>query len=127
MYCAGHCPLFREVDDSTSTGLCLVWNYKQVLRVLHQFQCVIGCVAGHDHQGAVCQDSDHLPHIIINGIVETPPTINAHATAYLCNRSLEIKGTGMMVSASLKLKFPLDDSQSSSSSSATHSEDSIVV
>lgn len=35
----------------------LMWNYEEVMRVVHRHGCVAACLAGHDHRGGYGVDA----------------------------------------------------------------------
>ncbi|KAH7446122.1 hypothetical protein KP509_01G040100 [Ceratopteris richardii] len=68
-----HIPLHPD-----STYPCaLLWNYSDVLNVIHKFQCVKVCLAGHAHKGGYTRDSHGVHHRVLEAILECPPGTDA--------------------------------------------------
>ncbi|CAN4085958.1 unnamed protein product [Withania somnifera] len=51
-----HLPL----DPGASSFAALLWNYDEVMDVIHRYSCVKVCMGGHDHKGGHSVDS-HVP------------------------------------------------------------------
>ena len=64
-----------EVSDN----VCLCWNYKEILKILHRFPCVLAYFAGHAHDFAHMRDSDGLYHVVFPGVIEA---LSQHSTAH---------------------------------------------
>ncbi|XP_066471233.1 manganese-dependent ADP-ribose/CDP-alcohol diphosphatase isoform X2 [Tiliqua scincoides] len=86
----GHLPIHPDSTDS----LCLAWNYKAALSVIHSHQSVVCFLAGHLHDGGYCQDSHGIHHLTFEGIIETPPESNAFGTVYVYDDRMILKGRG---------------------------------
>ena len=77
LFCSGHLPISKNVSDN----ICLCWNYKEIVQVLHRFPCVLAYFAGHTHDFAHGKDSAGLYHVVFPGVIETMPRYAAsHAT-----------------------------------------------
>ncbi|CAL1534214.1 unnamed protein product [Lymnaea stagnalis] len=96
-----HVPLL--CDD----GICLAWNYEEIIDIIKQYKCVIGVFAGHDHAGWAHFDKSGIQHITFQGVIETPPGEHAHAVARLWNHTLSITGVGRVPSFNISLHFPI--------------------
>ena len=84
----GHIPIYFPATDS----VCLVWNYDDILRILHKHRCVLAFLAGHTHFDAYIQDENGLHHIILPGVIEAEPNCPAlHATVLLYPNRVVIK------------------------------------
>lgn len=86
---------------------CLLWNYEEMMDVIHNFNCVIAVVAGHDHDGCYGVDSQGVQHITFPAIVETHPEDNAYATAKLWKNRLTISGVGRVSNCDIALRFAI--------------------
>ncbi|XP_061472396.1 manganese-dependent ADP-ribose/CDP-alcohol diphosphatase isoform X1 [Rhineura floridana] len=86
----GHIPIH---PDSTA-GICLAWNYKDALSVIHSHHSVVCFLAGHLHYGGYCLDSHGVHHLTLEGIIETPPESHAFGTMYVYNDRMVLKGKG---------------------------------
>ncbi|KAL8561217.1 hypothetical protein ACOMHN_024474 [Nucella lapillus] len=101
----GHVQL--NPGEGPDGGTNLAWNCVEVQDVLHSHSCVVGCVAGHDHDGSHTVDSAGIQHLVMSGVVETLPDLDCYATAFLLERTLEIQGKGVVPSLSMPLRYTL--------------------
>ncbi|NXI46380.1 ADPRM diphosphatase, partial [Galbula dea] len=86
----GHLPIHPDASDRVS----LAWNYKDALSVIHSHPSVVCFLAGHLHDGGYCLDSHGVHHLILEGVIETPPESNAFGTIYVYEDKLILKGRG---------------------------------
>ncbi|WOL04429.1 hypothetical protein Cni_G13150 [Canna indica] len=56
----------------------LLWNYEEVLDVIHRYKCVKACLAGHEHEGGYVIDSHGIHHRVFEAALECPPGANAY-------------------------------------------------
>nr|XP_056704257.1 manganese-dependent ADP-ribose/CDP-alcohol diphosphatase [Euleptes europaea] len=87
---AGHIP----IHPRSSNGVCLAWNYKDALAVIHSHPSVVCFLAGHLHDGGYYLDSHGVHHITLEGIIETPPESNAFGTVSVYDDRMVLKGGG---------------------------------
>ncbi|KAL5997032.1 hypothetical protein ACLOJK_007958 [Asimina triloba] len=75
-----HLPL----DPDATSHEALLWNYNEVMDVIHKYKCVKACIAGHDHKGGYSVDSHGIHHRVLEAALECPPGTNAygHIDAY---------------------------------------------
>ena len=86
----GHIPIFVETSDP----LCLVWNYAEILQILHKHRCVLAFLAGHTHLGAHSQDEHGIHHVVFPGVIEAAPDCPAlHSTVLLYPNRVVIRHT----------------------------------
>ncbi|PPS08079.1 hypothetical protein GOBAR_AA12570 [Gossypium barbadense] len=64
-----HLPL----DPGASSQEPLLWNYDEVMDVIHRYDCVKICLAGHDHEGGHSLDSHGIHHRVLEAALECPP------------------------------------------------------
>ncbi|KAF5957469.1 hypothetical protein HYC85_004694 [Camellia sinensis] len=64
-----HLPL----DPGASSPAALLWNYDEVMDVIHRYNCVKVCLAGHDHKGGYSIDSHGVHHRVLEAALECPP------------------------------------------------------
>ncbi|KAM6245628.1 manganese-dependent ADP-ribose/CDP-alcohol diphosphatase isoform 1-T1 [Porphyrio hochstetteri] len=86
----GHLPIHPDASDR----VCLAWNYKAALSVIHSHGCVVCYLAGHLHDGGYCLDSHRVHHLTLEGVIETPPESNAFGTIYVYEDKMILKGRG---------------------------------
>lgn len=97
----GHVQLIPLLGNT----VCALWNYEEVLKIIHAHDCVVLCLAGHDHDGGFTVDMAGIHHLIVNGVIETPSDTNAYATVFLRDKVLDIKGTGNVPSFTVPLIY----------------------
>ncbi|KAM8945704.1 manganese-dependent ADP-ribose/CDP-alcohol diphosphatase-like [Pelodytes ibericus] len=96
----GHLPIHPDSTDA----ICLAWNYKKILSVLHAHPCVVGYFAGHDHDGGYCVDACGIHHITFKGVIETPPENQAFGTMYMYRDKMVLKGRSLVLSRTLNYR-----------------------
>ncbi|CAF0768189.1 unnamed protein product [Didymodactylos carnosus] len=84
----------NPIHPSACNNMCLLWNYKEVLDILWQYDCVIAVICGHDHDGGYFRDRKNIHHLTFSAIVETNPNTNAFATVHVYPDCLLIQGVG---------------------------------
>ncbi|XP_073284306.1 manganese-dependent ADP-ribose/CDP-alcohol diphosphatase-like [Primulina huaijiensis] len=58
----------------SSSNEALLWNYKEVMDLIHRYKCVKISVAGHDHKGGYCIDSHGVHHRVLEAALKCPPS-----------------------------------------------------
>jgi len=90
----GHIPVYFRGFDS----ICLVWNYTDILRILHKHRCVLAYLAGHTHKGTYSKDEKGVHHIVFPGVIKARPKSSpAHATILLYPDRVVIIGSQLDV------------------------------
>jgi len=97
---ASHCPL-QEGCSSPST---LLWNYEEVLALLHASPTVICGLYGHDHAGGFGTDSEGVHHLTLPSPLESQDGGNAFASITVYSDRMDIHGVGDVASRSLPLR-----------------------
>lgn len=87
-----HIPVQVGLDSPT----CLVWNYGDVLEMLHAYPNVKLVVNGHTHNMAHLRDAAGLHHVVLPGMVETPPGKKAFGCLHLYEDKMEVVGFNTM-------------------------------
>lgn len=92
-----HVPL----DPGSASPEALLWNCNEVMDVIHRYNCVKVCLAGHDHQGGHSIDTHGIHHRVLEAALECPPGTDAfgHIDAY--DDRLSLVGTGRMQSTDM--------------------------
>ncbi|KAJ6358788.1 hypothetical protein OIU76_000504 [Salix suchowensis] len=65
-------------DDVASDKEALLWNYDEVMNIIHQYNCVKACLSGHDHRGGYSIDSHGVHHRSFEAALECPPDTDAY-------------------------------------------------
>lgn len=89
-----HLPL----DPGASSQEALLWNYDQVMNVIHRYNCVKVCLAGHDHKGGHSVDSRGIHHRTLEAALECPPGTNAFGYVDVFYDKLSLIGADRMES-----------------------------
>jgi len=85
--CPGSC------QDTT-----LLWNYDEVLAILHQFPCIKAFLAGHDHSGGYKEDDHHIHHKTFESPLEAPEGSSAFGIIHVYTDKLVLHGEGTVES-----------------------------
>ncbi|KAL5718053.1 hypothetical protein ACHQM5_010992 [Ranunculus cassubicifolius] len=92
-----HMPL----DPGAATDAALCWNYDEVMEVIHKYDCVKVCIAGHDHKGGHSIDSHGIHHRVLEAALECPPGSNAFGYVDAYDDRLSLSGTDRMLSTEM--------------------------
>lgn len=96
-----HLPL----DPSASSNEALLWNYNQVMDVIHRYSCVKVCIAGHDHKGGYAVDSFGVHHRILEAALECPPGTDAFGRVDLFHDRLLLSGKDRLKSQEMVFRW----------------------
>lgn len=92
-----HLPL----DPGLTSRESLLWNYDEVMDVIHRYNCVKVCLAGHDHQGGHSIDSRGIHHRVLEAALECPPGTNAFGYIDVYENRLSLVGTDRLQSTDM--------------------------
>ncbi|KAK9278295.1 hypothetical protein L1049_027860 [Liquidambar formosana] len=92
-----HLPL----DPGASSKEALLWNYDEVMDVIHRYNCVKVCLAGHDHKGGHSIDSYGVHHRVFEAALECPPDTDAFGYIDVYDDRLSLVGTDRMKSTDM--------------------------
>lgn len=92
-----HLPL----DPGASSPEAILWNYEDVMDVIHRYNCVKVCLAGHDHKGGHSIDSHGIHHRVFEAALECPPGTNAFGCIDVFDDRLSLSGTDRMKSTDM--------------------------
>ncbi|KAI4342516.1 hypothetical protein MLD38_027138 [Melastoma candidum] len=92
-----HLPL----DPGASTEEALLWNFDEVMEVIHHYNCVKVCLSGHDHKGGHSIDSRGIHHKVFEAALECPPGTDAFGYVDVYDDRLLLFGTGRLESCDL--------------------------
>lgn len=87
-----HLPL----EPRATSFAALLWNYDEVMEVMHRYTCVKVCLAGHTHKDGYSVDSHGVNHRVLAAALECPPGTNAFGFVDVFNDSLLVSGTDRM-------------------------------
>ncbi|OMO87558.1 hypothetical protein COLO4_20637 [Corchorus olitorius] len=96
-----HLPL----DPDASSKEALLWNYDQVMDVIHRYNCVKVCIAGHDHEGGHSIDSHGIHHRVLEAALECPPGTDAYGYIDVYDNMLSLVGTDRMKSTEIRFQY----------------------
>uniref|UniRef100_A0A0E0LXW8 Uncharacterized protein n=1 Tax=Oryza punctata TaxID=4537 RepID=A0A0E0LXW8_ORYPU len=83
----------------------LMWNYEEVMRVVHRHGCVVACLAGHDHKGGYGVDARGVHHRTLEAALECPPGTDAFGRVDVYPDGMTLVGTGRMASTDMRLQL----------------------
>lgn len=95
-----HLPL----DPVASTHEALLWNYDEVMDVIHRYNCVKVCLAGHDHRGGHSVDSCGIHHRVLEAALECPPGSDSFGYVNVYDDRLSLIGTDRLQSTEMCFK-----------------------
>lgn len=92
-----HLPL----DPGASTSEALLWNFDEVMDVIHRYKCVKVCFGGHDHKGGHSVDSHGVHHRVFEAALECPPNTDAFGYVDVYEDRISLVGTDRMHSTDM--------------------------
>ncbi|KAL1371448.1 hypothetical protein HN51_001691 [Arachis hypogaea] len=92
-----HLPL----HPGASSKEALLWNYDEVMNLIHRYNCVKLCIAGHDHKGGYSIDSHGVHHKVLEAALECPPGTDAFGYADVYDDRISLHGTDRMKSVDM--------------------------
>lgn len=92
-----HLPL----DPGASSKEAILWNYEEVMEVIHRYKCVKVCLAGHDHKGGHSIDSHGIHHKVFEAALECPPGTDAFGYIDVYDDRVSLLGTDRMKSCDM--------------------------
>ncbi|KAL3642304.1 hypothetical protein CASFOL_013119 [Castilleja foliolosa] len=87
-----HLPL----EPRASSDEAFLWNYDEVMEIIHRYDCVKVCFAGHEHLGGYYVDSHGVHHRVFEAALECPPGTDAFGCVDLFEDRLVLSGTDRM-------------------------------
>ncbi|MCL7040980.1 hypothetical protein MKW94_014349 [Papaver nudicaule] len=93
------CHLPLDPGASSKTALC--WNYDEVMEIIHRYDCVKVCLAGHDHKGGHSIDSHGVHHRVLEAALECPPGSDAFGYVDVYDDRLCLLGMDRMCSTEM--------------------------
>ncbi|XP_033630867.1 manganese-dependent ADP-ribose/CDP-alcohol diphosphatase-like isoform X1 [Asterias rubens] len=85
----GHAPFHPTIEVD-----CCLWNYKDVLQLLHSFSCVVAVFSGHVHFFSHIVDEKGIHVVTMPGIIEIAPGSNGFGTVEVYQDKLVLHGNG---------------------------------
>ncbi|CAN6447319.1 unnamed protein product [Victoria cruziana] len=96
-----HLPL----HPGAASAEALLWNYDEVMCIIHRYHCVKVCLAGHDHKGGYCVDSHGIHHRVLEAALECPPGSDAFGHVDVYHDRLSLLGVDRMLSTDMAFDF----------------------
>ena len=69
--------IYLPLDPGAASEKGLVWNYDEIMNLIHKYNCVKVCLAGHYHRGGCSIDSRGIHHRVLEAALECPPGTDA--------------------------------------------------
>jgi hypothetical protein len=95
----GHIPLHPRISSYDN----LLWNYEEVLAVLHGAGNVVLTLAGHTHVATHAVDERGVHHHSLHAPLETKPGLDAFSIARVYADRIELEGHGLNMTAVVPL------------------------
>lgn len=95
-----HVPLI----PNCSVKKTVLWNYKEIVKVLHQNTSVVACLYGHDHDGGFHTDTMGVHHITFPSPLECKVGEACFGTMDVFHDRLELRGQGKVQSRRLEYR-----------------------
>lgn len=92
-----HIPL----DPGSTSKDSLLWNYDEVMDVIHEYDCVKVCLCGHDHKGGYSVDSHGVHHRVLEAALECPLGVDAFGYIDVFEDRLSLIGADGMASCEM--------------------------
>ena len=90
----------QPILPGSSSPVCLVWNYKDVLKVLRKYNdVVVASFAGHAHKGGYKRDRSGIHFRVIEAALENPAPNKTYAMVDVYGDRLAVRGYGNCTSA----------------------------
>ncbi|KAG5049920.1 hypothetical protein JHK85_011023 [Glycine max] len=70
--------IYLPLDPGAASEKGLVWNYDEIMNLIHKYNCVKVCLAGHYHRGGCSIDSRGIHHRVLEAALECPPGTNQY-------------------------------------------------
>jgi manganese-dependent ADP-ribose/CDP-alcohol diphosphatase len=104
----------QPILPGSSSPVCLMWNYEEVLDILHAFShVVLASFSGHAHKGGYLRDETSGIHFrVLEAVLESPSPIKTYGFIDFYNTHMEVRGNGDLTSAT----YDFDHTLSSKSS-----------
>eukprot|EP01025_Chloroclados_australasicus_P014353 TRINITY_DN16719_c2_g1_i2.p2 TRINITY_DN16719_c2_g1~~TRINITY_DN16719_c2_g1_i2.p2 ORF type:complete len:320 (-),score=18.40 TRINITY_DN16719_c2_g1_i2:1016-1975(-) len=87
--------------------VCCLWNYEEVLEILHETDVVVATFAGHVHNNTIRMDSQGIYHITIASVLETQPGNDCHGWLDIFRDRIQLVGVGEMQSFTIPSTAPV--------------------
>ncbi|CAL1393608.1 unnamed protein product [Linum trigynum] len=95
-----HIPL----DPGVAFPGSLLWNYDEVMNLIHRHGCVKVCVSGHDHNGGYSIDAHGVHHRSLEAALECPPGTDAFGCIDVYKNRLVLSGNSRMASTEISFR-----------------------
>ena len=101
----------QPILPGSSSPVCLVWNYKEVLAVLREYSdVVVVSLSGHAHKGGYKRDKSGIHFRVIEAALESPHPIKTYGLVDVYDDRLVIRGFGECTSAVYDFHHTLPES-----------------
>lgn len=95
----------QPILPGSSSPVCLMWNYDDVLKVLREYSdVVVVSFGGHAHKGGYKRDESGIHFRVIEAALESPDPVKTYGLVDVYEDRLVVQGFGDCVSA----EYPFD-------------------
>ncbi|CAN6914536.1 unnamed protein product [Brassica oleracea] len=95
----GHVPM----SPGCASSAALLWNFDEVMSVIHKYDVVKVCLSGHDHKGGYFVDSRGVHHRSLEAALECPPGTYSFGCIDVYENKLSLVGTDRMLSTDFEI------------------------
>ena len=90
----------QPILPASSSPVCLMWNYKEVLAVLRQYSdVVVASFSGHAHKGGYQRDVSGIHFRVFEAVLESADPYKTYAMIDMYDDRLQVRGFGRCKSA----------------------------
>jgi manganese-dependent ADP-ribose/CDP-alcohol diphosphatase len=94
----------QPILPGSTNPVCLVWNYKDVLKILRKYSDVVmASFSGHAHEGGYLRDKSGIHFRVFEAALESPHPHKTYAMIDVYDDHLDIRGFGNCKSAVYEL------------------------
>jgi manganese-dependent ADP-ribose/CDP-alcohol diphosphatase len=90
----------QPIHPQSTSPVCLVWNYKEVLAALREYKdVVLASFSGHAHKGGYQRDISGIHFRVLEAALESPDPDKTYAMVDMYDHYMEVRGFGSCKSA----------------------------
>merc|ERR1712107_748397 len=83
------------IHPASSGSITLIWNYNEVIEVIHRWPNVMATFCGHTHCDNYHCDTAGVHRRVFKGIIETEPGLDCHAVVDVHEDAIVVHGFGL--------------------------------
>eukprot|EP01130_Rhizamoeba_saxonica_P017123 TRINITY_DN8166_c0_g1_i2.p1 TRINITY_DN8166_c0_g1~~TRINITY_DN8166_c0_g1_i2.p1 ORF type:complete len:306 (-),score=53.95 TRINITY_DN8166_c0_g1_i2:24-941(-) len=91
------------ICEGSSSLKCLMWNNEDILKILHDYDCVKAVLAGHEHSGGYILDTKDIHHVTLASPLHCELDSTAYGLVRVYPDRIEVIGQGDVYSVDISL------------------------